>query len=323
MALRQLNKETITMSEKIYKSASELIGKTPLLELTKIEKNDNLEARLLAKLEYFNPAGSVKDRIAFEMIEDAEEKGLLKKDSVIIEPTSGNTGIGLAAVAAAKGYEITIVMPETMSVERRKLMKAYGANLVLTEGAKGMKGAIAKAQELAESTPNSFIPGQFVNPANPSAHRKTTGPEIWEDTDGKVDIFVSGVGTGGTITGVGEYLKGKNPGVKVVAVEPATSAVLSTGVAGAHKIQGIGAGFVPDVLNTKVYDEIIPVANETAYEYARRMGKEEGVLVGISSGAALYAAAELAKRPENKGKTIVALLPDTGDRYLSTELFSE
>ena len=311
------------MSEKIYKSASELIGKTPLLELTNIEKNDNLEARLLAKLEYFNPAGSVKDRIAFEMIEDAEEKGLLKKDSVIIEPTSGNTGIGLAAVAAAKGYEITIVMPETMSVERRKLMKAYGANLVLTEGAKGMKGAIAKAQELAESTPNSFIPGQFVNPANPSAHRKTTGPEIWEDTDGKVDIFVAGVGTGGTITGIGEYLKGKNPDVKVVAVEPATSAVLSTGVAGAHKIQGIGAGFVPDVLNTKVYDEIIPVANEAAYEYARRMGKEEGVLVGISSGAALYAAAELAKRPENKGKTIVALLPDTGDRYLSTELFSE
>ena len=323
MALRQLNKETITMSEKIYKSASELIGKTPLLELTKIEKNDNLEARLLAKLEYFNPAGSVKDRIAFEMIEDAEEKGLLKKDSVIIEPTSGNTGIGLAAVAAAKGYEITIVMPETMSVERRKLMKAYGANLVLTEGSKGMKGAIVKAQELAESTPNSFIPGQFVNPANPAAHKKTTGPEIWEDTDGKVDIFVAGVGTGGTITGVGEYLKGKNPGVKVVAVEPATSAVLSTGVAGAHKIQGIGAGFVPDVLNTKVYDEIISVANEAAYEYARRMGKEEGVLVGISSGAALYAAAELAKRPENKGKTIVALLPDTGDRYLSTELFSE
>ena len=323
MALRQLNKETIAMSEKIYKSASELIGKTPLLELTKIEKNDNLEARLLAKLEYFNPAGSVKDRIAFEMIEDAEEKGLLKKDSVIIEPTSGNTGIGLAAVAAAKGYEITIVMPETMSVERRKLMKAYGANLVLTEGAKGMKGAIAKAQELAESTPNSFIPGQFVNPANPSAHRKTTGPEIWEDTDGKVDIFVSGVGTGGTITGVGEYLKGKNPGVKVVAVEPATSAVLSTGVAGAHKIQGIGAGFVPDVLNTKVYDEIIAVSNEDAFAFGRRIGKEEGVLVGISSGAALYAAAELAKRPENKGKTIVALLPDTGDRYLSTELFSE
>ena len=311
------------MSEKIYKSASELIGKTPLLELTKIEKNDNLEARLLAKLEYFNPAGSVKDRIAFEMIEDAEEKGLLKKGSVIIEPTSGNTGIGLAAVAAAKGYEITIVMPETMSVERRKLMKAYGANLVLTEGSKGMKGAIAKAQELAESTPNSFIPGQFVNPANPSAHRKTTGPEIWEDTDGKVDIFVAGVGTGGTITGVGEYLKGKNPGVKVVAVEPANSAVLSTGVAGAHKIQGIGAGFVPDVLNTKVYDEIISVANEAAYEYARRMGKEEGVLVGISSGAALSAAVQLAKRPENKGKTIVVLLPDTGDRYLSTDLFSE
>ena len=323
MALRQLNKETITMSEKIYKSASELIGKTPLLELTNIEKNDNLEARLLAKLEYFNPAGSVKDRIAFEMIEDAEEKVLLKKDSVIIEPTSGNTGIGLAAVAAAKGYEITIVMPETMSVERRKLMKAYGANLVLTEGSKGMKGAIAKAQELAESTPNSFIPGQFVNPANPSAHRKTTGPEIWEDTDGKVDIFVAGVGTGGTITGVGEYLREKNPDVKVVAVEPANSAVLSTGVAGAHKIQGIGAGFVPDVLNTKVYDEIIPVANEAAYEYARRMGKEEGVLVGISSGAALSAAVQLAKRPENKGKTIVVLLPDTGDRYLSTDLFSE
>ena len=311
------------MSEKIYKSASELIGKTPLLELTKIEKNDNLEARLLAKLEYFNPAGSVKDRIAFEMIEDAEEKGLLKKDSVIIEPTSGNTGIGLAAVAAAKGYEITIVMPETMSVERRKLMKAYGANLVLTEGSKGMKGAIAKAQELAESTPNSFIPGQFVNPANPSAHRKTTGPEIWEDTDGKVDIFVAGVGTGGTITGVGEYLKGKNPGVKVVAVEPASSAVLSTGVAGSHKIQGIGAGFVPDVLNTEIYDEIITVTNEDAFAAGKLVGKKEGVLVGISSGAAVHAAVELAKRPENEGKTIVVLLPDTGDRYLSTPLFAD
>ncbi len=311
------------MSEKIYKSASELIGKTPLLELTNIEKNDNLEARLLAKLEYFNPAGSVKDRIAFEMIEDAEEKGLLKKDSVIIEPTSGNTGIGLAAVAAAKGYEITIVMPETMSVERRKLMKAYGANLVLTEGSKGMKGAIAKAQELAESTPNSFIPGQFVNPANPSAHRKTTGPEIWEDTDGKVDIFVAGVGTGGTITGIGEYLKGKNPGVKVVAVEPATSAVLSTGVAGAHKIQGIGAGFVPDVLDTGIYDEIIAVENDDAFATGKQVGREEGVLVGISSGAAVWAAIQLAKRPENKGKTIVALLPDTGDRYLSTPLFAE
>ena len=323
MALRQLNKETITMSEKIYKSASELIGKTPLLELTKIEKNDNLEARLLAKLEYFNPAGSVKDRIAFEMIEDAEEKGLLKKDSVIIEPTSGNTGIGLAAVAAAKGYEITIVMPETMSVERRKLMKAYGANLVLTEGSKGMKGAIVKAQELAESTPNSFIPGQFVNPANPSAHRKTTGPEIWEDTDGKVDIFVAGVGTGGTVTGVGEYLKSKNPDVKVVAVEPASSAVLSTGVAGAHKIQGIGAGFVPDVLNTSVYDEIITVSNDDAFAAGKLVGRSEGVLVGISSGAAVKAAIELAQRPENEGKTIVALLPDTGDRYLSTPLFSE
>lgn len=311
------------MSEKIYKSASELIGKTPLLELTKIEKNDNLEARLLAKLEYFNPAGSVKDRIAFEMIEDAEEKGLLKKDSVIIEPTSGNTGIGLAAVAAAKGYEITIVMPETMSVERRKLMKAYGANLVLTEGSKGMKGAIAKAQELAESTPNSFIPGQFVNPANPSAHRKTTGPEIWEDTDGKVDIFVAGVGTGGTVTGVGEYLKSKNPDVKVVAVEPASSAVLSTGVAGAHKIQGIGAGFVPDVLNTSVYDEIITVSNDDAFAAGKLVGRSEGVLVGISSGAAVKAAIELAQRPENEGKTIVALLPDTGDRYLSTPLFSE
>lgn len=311
------------MAEKIYKSASELIGKTPLLELTNIEKNEKLEAKLLAKLEYFNPAGSVKDRVAFEMIDDAEKKGVLKKDSVIIEPTSGNTGIGLAAVAAAKGYKIIIVMPETMSVERRKLMKAYGAELVLTEGAKGMKGAIEKAQEIADSTPNSFIPGQFVNPANPAAHKKTTGPEIWEDTDGNVDIFVAGVGTGGTVTGVGEYLKEKNPSVKIVAVEPATSAVLSTGVAGAHKIQGIGAGFVPDVLNTKVYDEIIPVSNEDAFEFGKRMGREEGVLVGISSGAALAAAVSLAKRPENKGKTIVALLPDTGDRYLSTDLFSE
>lgn len=311
------------MAEKIYKSASELIGKTPLLELTNIEKNEKLEAKLLAKLEYFNPAGSVKDRVAFEMIDDAEKKGVLKKDSVIIEPTSGNTGIGLAAVAAAKGYKIIIVMPETMSVERRKLMKAYGAELVLTEGAKGMKGAIEKAQEIADSTPNSFIPGQFVNPANPAAHKKTTGPEIWEDTDGKVDIFVAGVGTGGTVTGVGEYLKEKNPSVKIVAVEPATSAVLSTGVAGAHKIQGIGAGFVPDVLNTKVYDEIIPVSNEDAFAFGKRMGSEEGVLVGISSGAALAAAVSLAKRPENKGKTIVALLPDTGDRYLSTDLFSE
>ncbi len=311
------------MAEKIYKSASELIGKTPLLELTNIEKNEKLEAKLLAKLEYFNPAGSVKDRVAFEMIDDAEKKGVLKKDSVIIEPTSGNTGIGLAAVAAAKGYKIIIVMPETMSVERRKLMKAYGAELVLTEGAKGMKGAIEKAQEIADSTPNSFIPGQFVNPANPAAHKKTTGPEIWEDTDGKVDIFVAGVGTGGTVTGVGEYLKEKNPSVKIVAVEPATSAVLSTGVAGAHKIQGIGAGFVPDVLNTKVYDEIIPVSNEDAFAFGKRMGREEGVLVGISSGAALAAAVSLAKRPENKGKTIVALLPDTGDRYLSTDLFSE
>ena len=311
------------MAEKIYKSASELIGRTPLLELSHIEKNENLEARILAKLEYFNPAGSVKDRIAKAMIEDAEEKGLLKKGSVIIEPTSGNTGIGLAAVAAAKGYEIIIVMPETMSVERRKLMKAYGAKLVLTEGAKGMKGAIAKAQEIADSTPNSFIPGQFVNPANPLAHKKSTGPEIWEDTDGKVDIFVAGVGTGGTLTGVGEYLKEQNPNVKIVAVEPASSAVLSTGVAGAHKIQGIGAGFVPDVLNTKVYDEIISVSNEDAFAYGKRIGREEGVLVGISSGAAVAAAIELAKRPENKGKTIVALLPDTGDRYLSTPLFDE
>lgn len=311
------------MSERIYKTASELIGKTPLLELTHLEKNEKLEARILAKLEYFNPAGSVKDRIAKAMIEDAEEKGLLKEGSVIIEPTSGNTGIGLAAVAAAKGYEIIIVMPETMSVERRKLMKAYGAKLVLTEGAKGMKGAIEKAEELAKSTPNSFIPGQFVNPANPQAHRKTTGPEIWEDTDGNVDFFVAGVGTGGTLTGTGEYLKGKKPEVKIVAVEPQTSAVLSTGVAGAHKIQGIGAGFVPEVLNTKIYDEIIPVSNEDAFAFGKRIGREEGVLVGISSGAAVAAAVEIAKRPENKGKTIVVLLPDTGDRYLSTALFEE
>ena len=308
---------------KIYKSADELIGKTPLLEFTHIEKAENLEAKLIAKLEYFNPAGSVKDRIAKAMIEDAEKKGLLKPGSIIIEPTSGNTGIGLAAVAAAKGYKIIIVMPETMSVERRQLMKAYGAELVLTEGAKGMKGAIAKAAELAQQTPNSFIPGQFVNPANPKIHRDTTGPEIWEDTDGKVDIFVAGVGTGGTITGVGEFLKSKNPNVKVVAVEPATSAVLSTGVAGAHKIQGIGAGFVPDVLNTKIYDEIIPVQNEDAFVTGKLIGKKEGVLVGISSGAALWAGIQLAKRPENKGKNIVVLLPDTGDRYLSTALFAD
>ena len=308
---------------KIYKTADELIGKTPLLEFTHIEKAENLEAKLIAKLEYFNPAGSVKDRIAKAMIEDAEQKGLLKPGSIIIEPTSGNTGIGLSAVAAAKGYKIIIVMPETMSVERRQLMKAYGAELVLTEGAKGMKGAIAKAAELAQQTPNSFIPGQFVNPANPKIHRDTTGPEIWEDTDGKVDIFVAGVGTGGTITGVGEFLKSKNPNIKVVAVEPATSAVLSTGVAGAHKIQGIGAGFVPDVLNTKIYDEIIPVQNEDAFITGKLIGKKEGVLVGISSGAALWAGIQLAKRPENKGKNIVVLLPDTGDRYLSTALFAE
>jgi cysteine synthase A len=307
----------------IYKSADELIGKTPLLEFTHIEKTQNLQAKIIAKLEYFNPAGSVKDRIAKAMIEDAEQKGLLKPGSVIIEPTSGNTGIGLSAVAAAKGYKIIIVMPETMSVERRQLMKAYGAELVLTEGAKGMKGAIAKASELAQQTPNSFIPGQFVNPANPKIHRETTGPEIWEDTDGKVDIFVAGVGTGGTITGVGEFLKSKNPNIKVVAVEPATSAVLSTGVAGAHKIQGIGAGFVPDVLNTKIYDEIIPVKNEDAFITGKLIGKKEGVLVGISSGAALWAGIELAKRPENKGKNIVVLLPDTGDRYLSTALFAD
>ena len=308
---------------KIYTSADQLIGHTPLLELTHIEKNNGLEAKVLAKLEYLNPAGSVKDRIAKAMLDDAEAKCLLKPDSVIIEPTSGNTGIGLASVAAARGYRIIIVMPETMSVERRQLMKAYGAELVLTEGAKGMKGAIAKADELAKELPNSFIPGQFVNPANPAAHKATTGPEIWEDTDGKVDIFVAGVGTGGTITGVGEYLKSKKPEVKVVAVEPATSPVLSKGTAGAHKIQGIGAGFVPDVLDTKVYDEIIPVANEDAFAAGKEVGRSEGVLVGISAGAALWAAIELAKRPENKGKTIVALLPDTGDRYLSTPLFEE
>lgn len=307
----------------IYTAADQLIGKTPLLELTHIEKEYGLKAKILAKLEYFNPAGSVKDRIAKEMIDDAEQKGLLKKGSVIIEPTSGNTGIGLASVAAARGYRIIIVMPETMSVERRQLMKAYGAELVLSPGDKGMKGAIAKAEELAKEIPNSFIPGQFVNPANPAVHKATTGPEIYEDTDGKVDFFVAGVGTGGTITGVGEYLKEKNPNVKVVAVEPKTSAVLSTGVAGPHKIQGIGAGFVPDVLNTKVYDEIIPVENEAAFETGRLIGRKEGVLVGISSGAATFAAIEIAKRPENEGKTIVVLLPDTGDRYLSTPLFAE
>ncbi len=307
----------------IYTSADQLIGKTPLLELTHLEKELKLEAKILAKLEYFNPAGSVKDRIAKAMIDDAEAKGALKPGSVIIEPTSGNTGIGLASVAAARGYRIIIVMPETMSVERRQLMKAYGAELVLTEGAKGMKGAIAKAEELAKEIPGGFIPGQFVNPANPAAHKATTGPEIWEDTDGKVDIFVAGVGTGGTITGVGEYLKSQNPNVKVVAVEPATSPVLSKGTAGAHKIQGIGAGFVPAVLDTKVYDEIIPVENEAAFAIGKKIGKTEGVLVGISSGAAVWAAVELAKRPENKGKTIVALLPDTGDRYLSTPLFAD
>ena len=308
---------------KIYTSADQLIGKTPLLELVHIEKEFGLEAKILAKLEYFNPAGSVKDRIAKAMIDDAEASGKLKPGSVIIEPTSGNTGIGLASVAAARGYRIIIVMPETMSVERRQLMKAYGAELVLTEGAKGMKGAIAKADELAKEIPGSFIPGQFVNPANPAVHRATTGPEIWEDTDGKVDIFVAGVGTGGTVTGVGEYLKSQNPNVKVVAVEPATSPVLSKGTAGAHKIQGIGAGFVPAVLNTGVYDEIIAVENEAAFATGKKIGKSEGVLVGISSGAAVSAAIELAKRPENKGKTIVALLPDTGDRYLSTPLFAD
>ena len=307
----------------IYTAADQLIGRTPLLELTHIERTEKLNARILAKLEYFNPAGSVKDRIAKAMIDDAEAAGKLKPGSVIIEPTSGNTGIGLAAVAAARGYRILIVMPETMSVERRQLMKAYGAELVLTEGAKGMKGAIAKAQELAEQIPDSFLPGQFVNPANPKAHFETTGPEIWQDTDGEVDIFVAGVGTGGTITGVGEYLKSRNPAVKVVAVEPATSAVLSTGVAGPHKIQGIGAGFVPQVLNTGIYDEIITVTNEEAFVTGRRIGQSEGVLVGISSGAAVTAAIQLAKRPENAGKTIVVLLPDTGDRYLSTPLFAE
>ena len=307
----------------IYTSADQLIGKTPLLELTKLEKEEGLEATILAKLEYFNPAGSVKDRIAKAMIDDAEAKGLLKPGSVIIEPTSGNTGIGLASVAAARGYRIIIVMPETMSVERRQLMKAYGAELVLTEGSKGMKGAIARADELAGEIPDAFIPGQFVNPANPAVHRATTGPEIWTDTDGKVDIFVAGVGTGGTNTGVGEYLKEQNPAVKVVAVEPAGSPVLSRGTAGAHKIQGIGAGFVPDVLNTAVYDEIIAVENEDAFAAGKKVGRTEGVLVGISSGAAVWAAVQLAKRPENKGKTIVALLPDTGDRYLSTPLFAE
>ena len=307
----------------IYTSADQLIGKTPLLELTHIEKKFGLKARVLAKLEYFNPAGSVKDRIAKAMIDDAEAKGLLKEGSVIIEPTSGNTGIGLASVAATRGYRIIIVMPETMSVERRQLMKAYGAELVLTEGAKGMKGAIAKADELAKEIPDSFVPGQFVNPANPKAHFETTGPEIWADTDGKVDYFVAGVGTGGTVTGVGQYLKSRNPAVKVVAVEPKSSAVLSTGVAGSHKIQGIGAGFVPDVLDTKVYDEIIPVDNDDAFKLGKEVGHSEGVLVGISSGAALWAAIELAKRPENEGKTIVVLLPDTGDRYLSTPLFAD
>ena len=308
---------------KIYTSADQLIGHTPLMELTHIEKNENLAAKILAKLEYFNPAGSVKDRIAKAMIDDAEAKGVLKPGSVIIEPTSGNTGIGLASVAAARGYRIIIVMPETMSVERRQLMKAYGAELVLTEGAKGMKGAIAKADELSHEISNSFVPGQFVNAANPKAHFETTGPEIYEDTDGKVDIFVAGVGTGGTITGVGQYLKSKLPNVKVVAVEPATSAVLSTGVAGAHKIQGIGAGFVPEVLDTKVYDEIIPVSNEDAFATGRMIGRSEGVLVGISSGAAVWAAIQLAKRPENAGKNIVILLPDTGDRYLSTPMFAD
>lgn len=308
---------------KIYTSADQLIGKTPLLELVHIEEANNLKARILAKLEYFNPAGSVKDRIAKAMLDEAEKTGKLGPGSVIIEPTSGNTGIGLAAVAAARGYRIIIVMPETMSVERRQLMKAYGAELVLTEGAKGMKGAIEKAQELSKEIPGSFIPGQFVNPANPKAHRETTGPEIYQDTDGQVDIFVAGVGTGGTVTGVGEYLKSKNSAVKVVAVEPADSAVLSTGVAGAHKLQGIGAGFVPDVLNTGIFDEIIPVSNEEAFEAGRLIGRSEGILVGISSGAAAFAAIELAKRPKNEGKTIVVLLPDTGDRYLSTPLFSE
>ena len=308
---------------KIYKSADELIGRTPLMELNNIEKEFNLKAKILAKLEYFNPAGSVKDRIAKAMIDDAEERGILKNGSTIIEPTSGNTGIGLCSVAAARGYKVIIVMPETMSIERRQLMKAYGAELVLTEGSLGMKGAIAKAEELSKEIPNSFVAGQFVNPANPEIHIKTTGPEIWEDTDGKVNIFVAGVGTGGTVTGVGQYLKSQNPDITIVAVEPKTSAVLSTGVAGPHKIQGIGAGFVPQVLDTSVYDEIIPVENEDAFSYGRLIGKKEGVLVGISSGAALYAAIELANREENEGKNIVVLLPDTGDRYLSTPLFSE
>ena len=311
------------MKEKVYSSIQDLIGGTPLLELKNIEQKEQLGARVLAKLEYFNPAGSVKDRVAKAMLDDAEAKGLLTKDSVIIEPTSGNTGIGLASVAAAKGYKVIIVMPETMSVERRQLMKAYGAELVLTEGAKGMKGAIAKAKELAEATPGSFIPGQFTNPANPDIHRKTTGVEIWEDTAGKVDIFVAGVGTGGTVTGVGEYLKSKNPNVKVVTVEPSGSPVLSTGVAGAHKIQGIGAGFVPDIINTSVYDEIITVTNEDAFATGKMIGRTEGVLVGISSGAAVFAAMQLAKREENKGKTIVVLLPDTGDRYLTTPMFAD
>ena len=307
----------------IYKGTLGLIGNTPLVEVTNIEKELGLEAKLLVKLEYFNPAGSVKDRVAKAMIEDAEEKGILKEGSVIIEPTSGNTGIGLASIAAAKGYRIILTMPETMSVERRNMLKAYGAELVLTEGAKGMKGAIAKAEELAKEIPNSFIPGQFVNPANPAAHRATTGPEIWSDTDGQVDIFVAGVGTGGTLTGVGEYLKSKNPNVKIVAMEPASSPVLSEGRSGAHKIQGIGAGFVPDVLNTKVYDEIITIENDDAFAGGKLLAKHEGVLVGISSGAALKAAIQLAQRPENKGKTIVALLPDSGDRYYSTPLFAE
>ncbi len=307
----------------IYTSADQLIGKTPLLELTHIEKSEHLGSTVLAKLEYFNPAGSVKDRVAKAMIDDAESRGVLKEGSVIIEPTSGNTGIGLASVAAARGYRIIIVMPETMSVERRQIMKAYGAELVLSEGSKGMKGAIEKAEELAKEIPNAFIPGQFVNPANPAAHKATTGPEIWKDTDGKVDIFVAGVGTGGTITGVGEYLKEQNPEIKIIAVEPESSPVLSKGTAGAHKIQGIGAGFVPEVLNTDIYDEVIPVSNENAFATGKLIGRSEGVLVGISSGAALWAAIQLAKRPENKGKTIVALLPDTGDRYLSTPLFAD